>query len=108
MRRNIIPSQLWSILLIVGGVFLLLHNLHYIYIGSVWKFFPIIFIIIGIERSLGSSSTNQSISAFWWIFMGTWLLMNLNKFLGFTFKTTWPLIIIASGAVLLWRNMKRS
>lgn len=106
-KRQDWTNLLWSVLLIAGGILLLLHNLDLFELGSIWKFLPIILIAVGFEKILRSTTLDHRISGFWWIFMGSWLFLNLNKFLGFTFKSTWPLILIAWGITLLWRNMKR-
>ena len=39
----------WGILLLVAGVLILLHNLGYVS-GNVWRWWPVILIIIGLKK----------------------------------------------------------
>ena len=38
--------------------------------------------------------------------LGVWLLVSQNHFLGLTFATSWPLLIMLSGFMIVIRGMR--
>lgn len=93
----------WGALIVAAGVALLLDHMGFIYIGSLFRFWPMILIFFGI----GHLFTNSS-RAWGAILLVTGVVLQLNN-LGIThlrFADMWPIAIIAVGLLLMWGAMK--
>ena len=108
-RRKNFNSQLLSgvVMLLLGLVFLL-NNFYVIDIGNVWRYWPLIVVAIGLNKTLQAENPKERESGLWWIFWGAWLLVSTLHLFGLTFRTSWPLIIIAGGIHILWESSFRA
>jgi hypothetical protein len=68
-------------------------------------------IAIGAARLLGVWRCNRrgrgegTVSAVWLVFLGAWLIASQANLLGLTFQTSWPLLIIGVGIVIVAREL---
>ena len=93
----------WGALIVAAGVALLLDRMGIIYIGSFFRFWPMILIFFGIGHLFTHS--NRVWGA---ILLVVGLVLQLNS-LGIThlrFADLWPIAIIAVGLLLMWGAMK--
>jgi len=97
-------KQTAGIILIAIGVLFLLQRLDIIFVGSIWKYWPGIFIVIGIMKLVNGLSPADTGSGLWWIFLGTWLFVSINHVWGLSFDETWPMMVIAWGVSMIWKS----
>jgi len=103
-------SAIFGIVLTVLGVALLLDNLGYLEFRDIWKFWPVVFIAMGIGRILGSRRPSG------WIWGGLFILagaLYLGRNLGYLSfhidaRLIGPLLLIGFGLMMLVRALERS
>ena len=92
------------VLLVLGSLYLL-HNLGYVYVGPVSRYWPALFILFGLARLLDYDGTAGRHTGIGWIFFGSWLLVSLNGWFDLDFHNSWPILLIGWGASLLWKGI---
>ena len=97
----------FSLLLILYGTVLLLHNFDVLEIQSIWRSWPLIIVAIGIYKLVQAESILNIGSGVWWIFLGCWLHVSFNHVWGLSFRETWPMIIVAWGIGILWEGYRK-
>lgn len=102
--RNGQGTLVAGILLILIGSLFILQNFDIIYIGSIWSYWPLAFVLVGIVKLFTMGNKKQFGEAVWWIFIGTWLYISLRNVYGLTFSDTWPALIIAWGISIIWKS----
>jgi len=92
-------SQLTTgVLVIAIGVLLLAGQLNAgWHFGRLW---PVILIVIGLGRYLGTGADGRRGSGFWLLFLGGIFL--LNNFRVLMLHDSWPLFIIAAGLLMIF------
>lgn len=90
-------------ILLLAGTTMLLDNLQVIDLGSVWRHWPALIVIVGIAKMIQASHPKEWISAFWLVFIGTWLYVSIFRLFGLGFDESWPLLIVALGASMVLR-----
>lgn len=94
-------------LLLLTGVLFLMDNAEIIDIGPVWRYWPLVLIAVGASKFFGSETGKQRVEGAWLAFIGAWLFVSFNHVLGLSFRTSWPILIIAWGVTILWKSMLR-
>jgi hypothetical protein len=99
-----------GVVIAVTGMLMLVDRLldrEYSLAGSWW---PLILIVMGAARlatpkpvRAGKPACGYSRSGMWLILVGLWGLASEAHLFGLTYNTSWPLLIIASGAMIVWR-----
>jgi predicted membrane protein len=93
-------------LLVVGmGVLFLLDNLNIIYLHHVLSFWPLAFIAAGLIALSGDGPRSGRVTGV--VLIGVGIAMTLNR-LGYVFiswRTFWPLVMIAIGGLILYRTV---
>jgi hypothetical protein len=97
----------FGLVLILLGALFLAHNLDIIYVDHIGRYWPVIFILIGLVKLSESGVNAQHGSGLGWIFLGAWLFISINRLWGFDFNNSWPILIIGWGVSLLWRALYR-
>jgi predicted membrane protein len=97
--NGIIPG---IILVLVGSLFLLDH-LGIIHVEILWKFWPLIFIAIGISKVF--HERDRVVGA---AFILVGLLLQLHELgrMGISWGTIWPFILILIGIALIWNRFE--
>jgi predicted membrane protein len=108
-KRNMSGPNFWlALTLIALGVLFLLDNVGVIYIGSVWQYWPLILIAIGVTRLTSSSSRERS-SATILIGVGViFMLLNLDFLDWDTVWQFWPVVLILIGISIIYGRSRRS
>jgi hypothetical protein len=77
-------------------------------VRSWWPFIPMIMGVgrlaalpVQPERRAGCRRSGA-----WLIMVGLWALVSDSHFFGFTFATSWPLLVIGSGVLMVWRALE--
>lgn len=92
------------VLLFLGGA-LLLDNLHIMDAYYVVRLWPAALILVGIACLLQDQRPAGRVACFFWIFIGTWLLLgNLHVF-ELHLWDLWPLPFIVAGLYLMWQSV---
>jgi hypothetical protein len=95
----------FGLLIMLAGVVLLLDNQGIITIGSVWQYWPLIFVALGLGKIVRAESRSEQGSGVWLLLFGVWLLISVLNMWGLTFGETWPAIFIVFGVSMLWRSL---
>ncbi len=98
----------WGILLIVLGVLFLLDQMDKLDFGDlVGRYWPVIFILIGISILLSNNFRNAGSGVFFILFGAFFLLLRLRIFERAVWHYLWPLAIIGVGLWILFRPVWR-
>lgn len=93
----------WGALIVTAGVALLLDHMGFIYIGSLFRFWPMILIFFGIGHIFTRSNRVGGLIL---LVIGTVLQLNSLGITHLRFADMWPVAIIAVGLLLMWGAMK--
>lgn len=88
---------LWGVLIIVAGVTLVLDRMAIIELGTAWQYWPLILVVMGMNKMVGYPTARHFTDGLWLILMGLWLFAVVQGVFGLTWLNSWPLIIIAFG-----------
>ena len=100
-------SLVIGILLLVVGLVLMMQNFDLVYIGSIWSYWMLGLVIIGIVKMATAANKKQFGEGIWWIFLGVWLYVSIQHVYGLGFGDTWPALIIAVGVSIVWESYIR-
>jgi len=106
-RRLPLDKLLWGMVLITLGVLFTLNNVGYIDISSLWRFWPLILIALGITRMIQPEVQRRRSSGVWLVMIGSWLLIGSLGLFGLGYGSAWPLLIVAVGAGMIWESLSR-
>jgi hypothetical protein len=95
-RRQLV----WGLLLVGFGVAVLLDQMGIADIESLWHYWPLVLVVIGINRTIGYPSARDFVSGLWTACIGIWLFATFEGLFGLTFWNSWPIFIIISGATM--------
>jgi len=75
------------------------------------SWWPFVVIVMGAARMVnGPALTNRERagrrSGTWLVLVGLWGLVNEWRLFGLTYGTSWPLLVMASGAMMVWRSLE--
>jgi hypothetical protein len=97
----------WGLIVTAVGVLFLLRNLDIFYFDSIWQFWPVILIVIGISKL--STSAGQPGGVFTGLLLmglgAVFLLQSLHYLPGQIWQYVWPGILIAVGLAMLARHL---
>ena len=94
----------WGLLLIVMGVLFLLDQMNRLDFGDlVGRYWPVVFILIGISILLSNNFRNVGSGVFFILFGTFFLLLRLQIFDRAVWHYVWPLAIIGAGLWILLR-----
>ena len=97
------PSFVTGLLLIGLGSIFLLDQLDLAEVGSlIRRWWPMILVMMGVPKLLKPSTMW---SGLWLITIGAWLQIAHLRLFGLTYRTSWPLLLIALGAGMAIRAM---
>lgn len=99
---------IFGVVIALLGVAFLFNNFDLIDMGNVWHYWPLILVAIGLNKMLLAQTPHERESSIWWMFWGLWFLVSYQHLFGLSFRTSWPLIIIAWGFQILWKSYYRN
>lgn len=105
MRNN--ESYRWrrqvmvGLLLVVFGVGLLLDRLGMLEIERLWHYWPLVLVVVGVNRMIGYPSARDFTGGLWMAAIGAWLFLTFEHKFGLTFHNSWPVFIIISGVSIV-------
>jgi len=99
MGRRGSSGLFWGAFLVLGGVALLLDHMGYVSVDRLWRFWPLLLVCAGIPNVMSRERR------LWGILLITGgVLFQLNE-LGlahFRWNDIWPILLIATGLMLMW------
>jgi hypothetical protein len=98
---------MWGLLLVGLGGTLLLDQLGMLDVYDLWHYWPLLLIVLGINKMIGYPTARDFTSGLWTAFIGVWLFANFEHMFGMTFRNSWPYLIIAWGITLILRPFIR-
>lgn len=99
-------SGRWVIggVLISLGLLFLLMNVGIVERFHFWEFWPVVLMIIGINKFL---QPYHRAEGFWMIALGVWFLVWTLNLGGLGFGDTWPAVLIALGIYWMWESFEK-
>lgn len=92
---------MWGLLLIGFGSAIFLDRLGLFDLDQLWHYWPLVLVVIGINRMIGYPTARDFRSGLWTVFIGVWLFATFEGMFGLTFYNSWPFLIIAWGVTLV-------
>ena len=103
--RGITSQVLMGVLVIAIGLLFLLDNLDIIEVHEALAFWPLVFIFAGVAKLLDTTTPNGYLIGLAGIGIGTAMILNRLGIVYFSWRQAWPLVLIAVGAMVVYRAM---
>jgi hypothetical protein len=94
--------------LLITGIALLMDNFDFFEVGPIWRFWPLIFIAVGLGKLSDARVSSEYHSAAWWLFIGSWFLISELHIFGLHYNTSWPILLIGIGIGMVWKSIEYS
>lgn len=96
-RRQVVLG----LLLMLFGLVLLLDQLDMFDLSRLWHYWPLLLVVVGLNKMIGSPTARDFTSGVWMTFIGLWLFVVFEGMFGLTFYNSWPIFIIVSGVTIM-------
>lgn len=93
LRKNLITGLT---LMFIGSIFLL-DRLDILDVRQFWHLWPAFIALIGLNKMVSSEKTSQFIHGAFQVVVAFWLYASLEHLWGWSFRTSWPLLVIGFG-----------
>jgi hypothetical protein len=93
-----------GVVIMLVGIALLVDQATFLQVDH--RFWPFIVLAIGSLKFVADSRSGgrrSRRSGVWLLFVGAWGLVNEFHVLGLEYSTSWPLMIVGSGLMIMWR-----
>ncbi len=95
---------IFGALFIVLGIALFMDRFDMINVGPVWRYWPFLLVLFGINKMYPFSHPRRILKGIWLVFLGLWLYVSIEHVWGLEFRDTWPMLIIAWGIGLVAKS----
>jgi hypothetical protein len=92
-RRQLV----WGLLLVAIGVAIFLDQMGIVETENWWHYWPLVLVVIGINRTIGYPSARDFAGGLWTALVGIWLFATFEGMFGLTFWNGWPIFVIITG-----------
>jgi hypothetical protein len=99
-RREAAP--LFGVILIVIGIVFLLDELGIMLIGHLETWWPMLLVLLGVSKMAWKRRVG---AGGWLVMVGLWLQAVELSLFGLTFGNSWPVFLIAVGAILIVQSL---
>jgi predicted membrane protein len=97
------PGMAVGLILIAVGTLFLLGHMGLVDTGRLWKFWPLIIVVVGLVKFFKErSQVGGAIT----IVIGVLLQLNQLGYLQLSWGSVWPLILIAAGIAMIWSRFE--
>jgi len=100
-----------GLIVLVIGLLMLVDRVNYFDVSAMQLFPGMVLIALGLARMAladvdraAERRANPVRHGLWLMTVGTWLILNALHVFGLTYRTSWPLLLIASGAFIIARG----
>jgi LiaF transmembrane domain len=87
------------------GLFFLLDRFDLIRVHVPWGWWPLLLVALGVGKVLGADARRDPHGGAWLTFVGVWLILNFQGYLGFTWENSWPVFLVMGGAMIIWGTL---
>lgn len=94
-------QMMWGVVLIVLGIIFLLDRLYIVDAETLWHYWPLLLVVVGINQTIGYPTARQFRNGLWTIFTGLWLFAVFEGLFGLTFRNSWPLFLLVWGVLMV-------
>jgi predicted membrane protein len=105
VRTSASSQVVIGLLVVAFGVLFLLDNLDIIYLRHVIFFWPLAFVMSGLVALFSDGPRSGRITGIVLIAIGLALTLNRLGYHFISWRTFWPLVMIAVGGLILWRTV---
>ena len=92
---------MWGLLLVLFGLGVFLDQMDLIEFRGMWHYWPLVMVVIGVNKMIGYPTAKHFTSGLWTVFMGLWIFAVFEHMFGLTWQNSWPFVIIASGVSMI-------
>lgn len=104
--QGITPQIIFGLGIIAIGAALLLHNMGIIYARSIFSYWPVILILVGLASALQPSGSAGRWVGVVLMVLGVLLLLDNLYIIDFSLWDYWPLLLILAGLALIWGSRR--
>ena len=101
-------SVVMGAVIVVVGLLALLMNLGYDINVSIWDYWPLILVLVGLSRLIQPPQYRSVLSGLIFTLLGALLLLNNLEVIDFGFSELWPVILIIVGVSIVLRGSGRT
>lgn len=98
---------MWGLLIAGVGVALLLDQMNMLDIEDLWHYWPLVMVVLGLNKVIGYPTARDFTSGLWTMFVGIWLFAVFEHIAGLTFQNSWPYLVIFWGVTMVLRPFIR-
>jgi cell wall-active antibiotic response 4TMS protein YvqF len=107
--RPIDRHFVFGLVLILVGTMMTLNRGYLVVSGSFWPFLLLLLAAVKlVDPPVSPRGMRSRRGGAWLLFIGLWGLVNEFHLLGFSYDTSWPLVIVGVGLMLIWGALERS
>ncbi len=106
-RRGPQGGIITGIVIVCVGVILLLAQIGFLDLGSIWRFWPVILILVGLSKLFEATAPSQRVWGGMLSIIGALLLAHYFGHFRFGIDRIWPLFVIGGGLSLVFQNYWR-
>jgi uncharacterized membrane protein (UPF0136 family) len=107
VSTRVSPRLVLGLFVVAGGVALTLDNLGYLDMWSVWRYWPVVLIAVGLAKAAQTSAPSSRAAGLGFAFVGTLMLLNSLDILSFDWWKLWPIALVVLGGVMIWGALSR-
>ncbi|MGH7729876.1 MAG: LiaI-LiaF-like domain-containing protein [Candidatus Eiseniibacteriota bacterium] len=109
-ERTVTGGDVWrqaiaGVLLMAGGVVLLLDQFGVIEIGSMWRWWPLVLVAMGLWKISAPGVKRDVGGGLELMIFGAWILACTRHWMGLTFMNSWPLVFVGIGVKMVVKSM---
>jgi predicted membrane protein len=101
-----IQLVLGAAIAVLGSLFLL-DNLNVLHAREYIRFWPIVFVLVGLSQLANARSSNAKVGGLFWLILGVAILGNRFGLVRWTLWDYWPLVLILVGGRIVWHSLHR-
>ena len=94
-----------GILLMAAGVVLLLDQQRIIEVGSIWRWWPLVLVAIGLWKATSPGVKRDIGGGLELMIFGTWIMACMRHWWGLTFVNSWPLVFVGMGVKMIVKSL---
>jgi len=92
---------MWGVVLVCVGVSFMLDRMDVIDIDSLWHYWPLLLVVLGVNKMVGYPTAKHFSNGLWMIAVGLWMFAVLERMFGLTWNNSWPFMIIVCGVSMM-------
>ena len=103
-HRGLPAGTISGLILIAIGTLFLLDHMNIIHIGSLWKFWPMILIIVGISKVFAEGNRVGGVLI---LLIGAYFQLNNLDLIHLAWDTFWPVLLIIAGILMIGNRFEK-